>query len=179
MDANKVSLQNQQLAVTLAKNDAKDVSSVAKKVGDSVVTTQKPESKAEFLKKGNEEVAKVAAKLGETSGKPEAGFLNQIVKPTSVFTPVTTKPETGKAVVAEQRSHIEGMSTKDNAPKLESESKKLASTGLTEPKESDSKGSAAAEMASKIRESSDALLKYMKDPTKQQTEAKQKSPELS
>lgn len=176
MDANKIGQQNQQLAVTLAKPELKKVGDIA-----NTATAPKPESlsKSEFLKKGNEEVTKAATKLGETSGKPESGFLNQIVKPTSVFAPVTTKPETGKAVVAEQRSHVESMSTAYTAPKLESESKKLTSTGLTEPKESDSKGSAASEMASKIRESSDALLKYMKDPTKQQTEAKQKSPELS
>lgn len=154
MDANKVSLQNQQLAVTLAKNDAKDLSSVAKKVGDSVSTSPKAEplSKAEFLKKGNEEVAKAATKLGEASGKPEAGFLNQIVKPTSVFAPVTIKPETGKSVVAEQRSHVEGMSTKDKAP---TEKPQTAGQTAIEPKK---EGSAAKVSAEQINKN---LLAYL------------------
>lgn len=146
MDANKIGQQNQQLAVTLAKPELK-------KVGDSVSTAPKTEplSKSEFLKKGNEEVTKATTKLGETSGKPESGFLNQIVKPTSVFAPVTTKPETGKAVVAEQRSHIEGMSTKDKAPTEKPQT--AGQTARTEPK----KGS-AAEASDKINQN---ILAYM------------------
>lgn len=156
-EINSKIIQNQQLAATLAKSE---LPSAAKKVVDSPITTQKPESadrplsKDEFLKKGNEAVKAATDTLGEGKGS------NLLSPLKSAFAPAASA-SSGVKQEAAKNSLSDLIAKKPDDSKA---SKVIAPKEEVVPSKTPSKKpdvGSAAELFDKLQKSKSAIDSYM------------------